>query len=188
VTLSENFGTAGNSDCVGRPRPIMLRPVNLDEGPIVIAYDGSSAARQAVEAAAKLLPSRKTLVITVWEAALAHAAAAPPPAVTATPVVDPSAGLDADSDLRAFAQRRSDEGAGLARSLGLDAEPIATVDASNVANTIVELAQRRHAAAIVVGSRGLRGIRARLEGSTSKDVVKRAPCPVIVVHDAADND
>jgi len=166
----------------------MLPPVSLEGGPIVIAYDGSSAARRAVAAVAKLLPSRRTLVVTVWEAALAHAAAAPKPAATATPVVDPSAGLDVDSDLRASAQRVSDEGAQLARSLGLDAEPIATVDASAVASTIVELARRHDAAAIVVGSRGLSGVRARLEGSTSKDVVKRAPCPVIVVHDAADND
>ncbi len=166
----------------------MLPTVSLEGGPIVIAYDGSSAARQAVAAVAKLLPSRRTLVVTVWEPALAHAAAAPKPAAAATPVVDPSAGLDVDSDLRASAQRVSDEGAQLARSLGLDAEPIATVDASAVASTIVELARRHDAAAIVVGSRGLSGVRARLEGSTSKDVVKRAPCPVIVVHDAADND
>jgi nucleotide-binding universal stress UspA family protein len=162
-------------------------PVSLRDGPIVIAYDGSSAARQAVAAAAELVPSRTTLVITVWEPALAHAAAAPRPAATASVVIDPSAGLAPDSDRRVSAEQMSNEGAELARSLGLDAQPIATADASDVASTIVELASRHDAAAIVVGSRGLSGIRARLEGSTSKDVVKRAPCPVIVVHDAADN-
>ena len=166
----------------------MLPPVSLEDGPIVLAYDGSSAARQAVAAAAALLPSRKTLVITVWEPALGHAAAAPPPAATATLVVDPAAGLDVGSDQRASAARMSHEGAELARSLGLDAEAIATADAGNVASTIVELASRHDAAAIVVGSRGLSGLRSRLEGSTSKDVVKRAPCPVVVVHAAADDD
>jgi nucleotide-binding universal stress UspA family protein len=35
----------------------------------------------------------------------------------------------------------------------------------------------------VVGSRGLTGLRARLEGSTSNAVLKHAPCPVVVVHD-----
>ena len=39
------------------------------------------------------------------------------------------------------------------------------------------------AAAIVVGSRGLGGIRARLEGSTSKGLLKHASCPVLVVHE-----
>lgn len=166
----------------------MLPPVNLENGPIVLAYDGSSAARQAVAAAAALLPSRKTLVISVWEPALGHAAFAPPPAASATVAVDPFAGVDVAGDQRAAAQRLSNEGAELARSLGLDAEPVATVDASTVASTIVEVAARHDAAAIIVGSRGLSGLRARLEGSTSKDVVKRAPCPVVVVHDAGDTD
>ena len=43
------------------------------------------------------------------------------------------------------------------------------------------------AAAIVVGSRGHSGIRARLEGSTSKALLKHATCPVIVVHDVVDD-
>jgi nucleotide-binding universal stress UspA family protein len=162
--------------------------VNLQNGPIVLAYDGSPAARQAVTAAAGLLPSRKALVISVWEPALGHAAFAPPPTAAATVAVDPFAGVDVAGDQRASAERISNEGAELARSLGLDAEPIAAVDASTVAGTIVEVASRHDAAAIVVGSRGLSGLRARLEGSTSKDVVKRAPCPVVVVHDAADSD
>jgi nucleotide-binding universal stress UspA family protein len=36
---------------------------------------------------------------------------------------------------------------------------------------------------VIVGSRGLSGLRARLEGSTSSAVLKRAACPVVVVHD-----
>jgi Universal stress protein family len=39
------------------------------------------------------------------------------------------------------------------------------------------------AEAIVVGSRGLSGLRERLEGSTSNAVAKRASCPVVLVHD-----
>jgi nucleotide-binding universal stress UspA family protein len=52
-----------------------------------------------------------------------------------------------------------------------------------VAEAIVELARERRVAAIVIGSRGLTGLRARLEGSTSIGVLKRASCPVVVVHD-----
>ncbi len=52
-----------------------------------------------------------------------------------------------------------------------------------MADTIVGLAQKRGVAAIVVGSRGLKGLRARLEGSTSNAVLRHAPCPVVVVHD-----
>ena len=57
---------------------------------------------------------------------------------------------------------------------------IATV---NVTGAIVELARKRDVAAIVVGSRGLTGLRARLEGSTSNAVAKHASCPVVLVHD-----
>jgi nucleotide-binding universal stress UspA family protein len=81
----------------------------------------------------------------------------------------------------------SNEGAELARSFGLDAEPLAVADARDIARTIVEVAREHEAATIVVGSRGLGGLRARLEGSTSKDVVKHAECPVVVVH-AADEE
>jgi nucleotide-binding universal stress UspA family protein len=50
------------------------------------------------------------------------------------------------------------------------------------ADAIVELARERGVAAIVIGSRGLTGLRARLEGSTSSAVLKHASCPVLVVH------
>ncbi len=74
-------------------------------------------------------------------------------------------------------------GAELARSLGLQAEALAIADEAHVADAIVGLAGKRGVAAIVVGSRGLTGLRARLEGSTSNAVLKRASCPVVVVHD-----
>jgi nucleotide-binding universal stress UspA family protein len=162
--------------------------MNPDGGPTLIAFDGSAAARQAVAAAAALLKPRTTLVLTVWEPALAHAAVAPPPDVAMTPSVDPSALLTFDEALRGHAERVSNDGAELARSLGLDAEPIAMVDVGDIAQTIVEVARDRKAATIVVGSRGLSGLRARLEGSASKGVVKQAPCPVVVVHDAGEEE
>lgn len=158
--------------------------MNPDDGPTLIAFDGSAAARQAVAAAAALLKPRTTLVLTVWEAALAHAAAASPPDVAMSPAVDPSAVLAFDEALRGHAERVANDGAQLARSLGLDAEPIALADVRDIARTIADVAREHKAATIVVGSRGLSGLRERLEGSTSKGVVKHAPCPVLVVNDA----
>jgi nucleotide-binding universal stress UspA family protein len=86
------------------------------------------------------------------------------------------------------AERVSRDGAELARSLGLDAEPLAVPDAGDVAGTILNAAAEHKAVAIIVGSRGLSGLRARLEGSTSAAVIKRASCPVIVVHEPANDD
>jgi nucleotide-binding universal stress UspA family protein len=157
--------------------------VNPDDGPTLIAFDGSAAARHAVAAAAALLKPRVTLVLTVWEAALAQAAMAPPPDVAMTPAVDPATVLEFDRALRGHAERVANDGAELARSLGLDADSLAIADVRDIPRTIVEVARDHKAAAIVVGSRGLSGLRARFEGSTSKGVVKHAPCPVVVVHD-----
>lgn len=158
--------------------------MNAPDGPVLIAFDGSAAAREAVAVAARLLKPRHTIVVTVWDAGLAYATAGSPPDVGMTPSVDPATVLNVDRALQEQAERVSGEGADLARSLDLDAEPLAVVDAGGVAQTILDLASDQRATAIVVGSRGLSGLRARLEGSTSKAVSKRAPCPVIVVHES----
>lgn len=48
---------------------------------------------------------------------------------------------------------------------------------------IVRLADEIGAGLIVIGSRGLGGVRRALIGSTSASVVRHAPCPVLVVRD-----
>ena len=46
---------------------------------------------------------------------------------------------------------------------------------------IVELAEELGAGLVVVGSRGLGGVRRALMGSVSDSVVRHAHCPVLVV-------
>lgn len=155
------------------------------DGPVVIAYDGSPAARRAIVDAAKLLGSRPVLVVTVWEEGLAYAGPSmPAEGMMAPPVVEPGVALEVDHALHEEADHISREGAELARSFGLEAEPLAVADERNVAATILSIADDRGATAIVSGSRGLSGLRARLEGSTSKSLLKHASCPVIIVHEA----
>lgn len=158
------------------------------EAPILVAFDGSLASRQAVIEAAELLGPRRTLVLTVWERALAYSAVAGSPDLSMTPALDPEAVLGLDNELERNARRVAYEGAELARSHGLEAEPLAVSDAGSVPRTILDAASEHMVAAIVVGSRGLSGLRARLEGSTSSSVVKRAVCPVIVVHEPPGQD
>ena len=52
-----------------------------------------------------------------------------------------------------------------------------------VAPGIVELAEEIGAGLIVMGSRGLGGIRRALMGSVSDSVVRHAHCPVMVVRE-----
>ena len=62
---------------------------------------------------------------------------------------------------------------------------VAGMDAGSV---ICEVAGDRGADVVAVGSRGAGGLRRALTGSTSLHVVNNAPCPVLVVRDAAGND
>src|ERR1035441_2370559 len=55
-------------------------------------------------------------------------------------------------------ERVSREGAELARSLGVDAAPLAVPDDGDIPRTILHVARECQAAAIVVGSRGLSGL------------------------------
>jgi nucleotide-binding universal stress UspA family protein len=156
-----------------------------DQSVIVIAYDGSPAARQAVLEAPKILGAARILVVTVWEEGLAYAPSMPADGMIMSPMVEPSVALEVDRQVHGHADRVANEGVALARSLGLDAQPLAVPDLGGVAETILDTAHQHNAAAIVVGSRGLTGLRAKLEGSTSKHLLKHAECPVLVVHEAA---
>ena len=151
--------------------------------PILIAFDGSDAAGQAIQEAGKLFDGREVLVVTVWEPALAFETAMPTAGLEMEPVpVDVEGALAIEEELHERARATAQAGADLAQSAGLRAKGLAVADEVHVADTIVGLARTRGVAAIVVGSRGLRGLRARLEGSTSKAVLNHAPCPVLVVH------
>ncbi|MGH2965578.1 MAG: universal stress protein [Solirubrobacterales bacterium] len=158
--------------------------MTVADAPVLIAYDGSDTARHAVREAAKLLGSREVLVVTIWEPALAYESSMPTAGLEMPPVpVDVEGAREIEEELHERARGTAQEGAELARSVGLQAKGLAVADEVHVADAIIDVARKRAVAAIVVGSRGLKGLRARLEGSTSNAVVKQAPCPVVVVHD-----
>jgi nucleotide-binding universal stress UspA family protein len=95
--------------------------------PILIGYDGSDTARRAVREAAEFFGSRPALVVTVWEPGLAYQASA----MTADPTglgpepVNPAAAQEVDDASKAHADRVAEDGAALAKSLGLQAEALA---------------------------------------------------------------
>ena len=146
------------------------------DGPLLLCYDGSPGARDAIQHAAGLFPGRRALVLTAWE----------PVAVPgslgmggeAAPMVD-FAELD-----RAAAERggdRADEGVRIARSVGLQAEALPVKATGPIWKTILEIADRHDAATIVMGSRGLAGLRAMFLGSVSGAVVHHADRPTLIV-------
>jgi len=146
------------------------------DGPLLLCYDGSEDAGHAIQRAGALLPGRRALVVTVWQ----------PTAVPsslgfggeAAGVVDFVALDRAAAD---DGSRLAGEGARIARQAGLIAEPVAVEAAGAVWKTIVDIADRDDAATIVMGSRGLTGLRARMLGSVSSDVVNHADRPMLIV-------
>ena len=151
---------------------------------ILIAYDGSDVAKAAVRHAAELFPGSTAVVVSVWEPGLGAmigvspgfdmAAAAPVP-------FDPELASEFDRAEEHRAEVVAQEGAQLAGSLGLKAEPHAIADETRVADAITDAAAERKVAAVVVGSHGISGLRSRLLGSTSRRVLERCEIPVVVV-------
>jgi nucleotide-binding universal stress UspA family protein len=156
-------------------------------GPVVLCTDGSEAALAALAAGLDLLgPARDLVLVTVVE--------------PEDPTLVTGAGFQGSvmtpEEFEAMASSRRgaarDVLAVTARSLGLDldgsdstAPPGApTVRAEvlegGVGDAICDYATNQGAAAIVVGTRGRRGLRRALLGSVSDHVIRHAPCPVVI--------
>lgn len=148
----------------------------MTDAPLLIAYDGSPGAGRAIEAAAQLLSGRRAVVVSVWSSVL-----------TAAPVAGgvPAYFSDLDPKLEETAQKTAEEGAGIAREAGFEAEP-RTASETTAWLAIVKLSDELDAGAIVMGARGLSGLQSMLLGSTSHGVLHHTDRPVLVVREAAE--
>jgi nucleotide-binding universal stress UspA family protein len=149
-----------------------------DTGPILICYDRSDGARHAIELAGALFPGRKAIVLHVWSpVGLLEAAYG---GLTVLPDYDESA-------LERAAREVAEEGAGLARSAGLDASgSIAEGTYEGTWHAIVDAAKEQAAALIVIGARGLSTFKSFVLGSVSQGVAQHAHLPVLIVPRAGD--
>jgi len=159
------------------------------ESSILIAYDGSPAAREAVEQAGALFAPRKAIVLTVWEPGLSEFMLVPDATGLGTTMMpyDPSVVREVDRAGEDHANDIAKDGQAIAQKAGLEAEAIAVRDITNTAEAIVQLANERQVAAIVIGSRGLKGLRSKLLGSASGEVLRKAGRPVVVVRHPDDH-
>jgi nucleotide-binding universal stress UspA family protein len=154
---------------------------------ILIAYDGSPAADNAVRESGALLGRRKALVLTVWKRELGfELVQTPPGSLGLEPVpLDISTALEIERELAEHAQRIAQHGAELAREAGFEAEGLAVADPPEVpvAETIVRVARERDAQAVVMAAHNKGRLSELLLGSTSRDVVRRAEWPVVIVRE-----
>jgi nucleotide-binding universal stress UspA family protein len=155
-------------------------------GPVVIGYDGSPVADRALAEAAGLLAPRPALVVVVWEAGRAFEAAWPVGLDVPVPVIDLRHAQELEQEAYESAERTARMGAGLARSMGLQAESMVVADEVSVAETLLRVTRERDALAVVVGAHRHGVLSEVLLGSTSRDVVRHATCPVVLVREDAD--
>jgi nucleotide-binding universal stress UspA family protein len=153
---------------------------------ILLAYDGSADAQEAIDRAAQLMPGAEATVVTVWVPfiyAWAHSMA---PGMglgmAGTYAYAESGNIDAAS--RDAALVTATEGAERAAAAGLVATPRSEGRDGDVANTILGAAAEVDADVIVTGTRGLGGVRSVVLGSVSHALVHHADRPVLVVPSA----
>lgn len=154
----------------------------MSERPAIIGYDGTDIAARAIRESADLIGQRPALVVVVWEGGRAFALADAPtisPGVPLSPV-DIRTATELDYAAASAAQRTADQGAAIATELGLHAEGLAVADDASVAATLIRVATEHDASVIVVGTHGHRGITEFVLGSTARDLIRQAPCPVLV--------
>ena len=142
---------------------------------IVIAYDGSEDAKAAVQKAGQLFKGETATVVSVWQRFVDTMARVG----GGIGVIVDYDEIDGDSAKRS--EERAAEGAELANSVGLQATGKSAVVETTLSDAIIQVADEANADVLVLGTRGLTGVKSALLGSVSHHVLQHADRPVLVV-------
>jgi nucleotide-binding universal stress UspA family protein len=148
---------------------------------ILLCYDGSDDAKAAIDRAGALFPGRPATVLTVWEpfvAVLERSGAGFGLGGVSMDLDE----IDAASEKAAL--DAAQEGVTRAGAAGLNAQPRATARGATIGGTILSVANEVGADAIVMGTRGLTGLKSMIMGSVSNAVLHHADRPVLIVPSA----
>lgn len=137
--------------------------------PIMLGYDGSDAAQAAIEFVGERLVGRRVVVVTVWE-----------PFASAL-TGDPGWPATGEAPMKDAAARLAVEGCDRARACRLDPSARIVEADDGVARAILDAADDEDADLIVLGTRGLTGLRSLLLGSVASEVAHHARRPVAIV-------
>lgn len=174
------LGSVSSAVARGAPCPVLMAPESAtvrpltEEGSLVVCgVDSSDGAAQALRVAARL--------VSRVEASLALVHVCLPPTVPGTATSPGADELLAEVETRQGKRLLAELAAG--EQLGSDVERQLVF--GEPAEALAEVAAERDAALLVVGRRGRGGLKSALFGTVSGELAARAPCPVLVVPNAA---
>jgi nucleotide-binding universal stress UspA family protein len=148
------------------------------DGTIVLCVDGSEASLHAARVGLdRLAPAGRVVIVTVVEAG-------DPTLVTGLSGM--AGGAMSAEELDVLNQERAEGGEALIRRAmeALDLEHAeGRVAFGDPGLETVAIAEELDASVVVVGSRGMGGLRRAVLGSVSDHLVRHAACPVLVVRD-----
>jgi nucleotide-binding universal stress UspA family protein len=138
---------------------------------VLVATDGSETAGQAVKVATEMA---RTFGATLHIANVYRSGGGGAVKVPEMTMAPPE-GLDRGS----VAETQTESVASEARAKGLTVET--HVVSGNVADSVVAIAEKQNIGLIVVGNKGMKGIK-RVLGSIPNDIAHSAPCAVLIVN------
>jgi nucleotide-binding universal stress UspA family protein len=147
-------------------------------GTIVIGYDGSDDAENAIRCAGDLLAPRRAVVAFVWDSLadlLLHSG------IDGLEGSMREAAEEVDAEDAREAKQIARRGVELAQAAGFEAVAAVARGKPKAWPTLLALAEQCGAVAVVVGSRGLGRVRSALLGSVSSGVLDHAHIPVLIV-------
>jgi nucleotide-binding universal stress UspA family protein len=143
------------------------------KGPLLLCYDGSEGAERAIRVAPVLVGSgRAARVLYAYKPTERSLGVAQ--AITGGRVDAPVSGPADAHDV-------VDAGVAIARDAGFDAQALLLEADRPTAELIAAKAEELDAPAIVMGQRGLSGLKSALLGSVTRDVVNAQHRPVVLV-------
>ena len=142
-----------------------------DQKPVLIAYDGSDHAKQAIEqAGAELRLPRKAVVVAAYQPLEALPFWGRPAAIVPEELIE---------EAGAEAAKTAAEGADLASSAGFDASSAVRED-DRAWKAILTAAEAADAGIIVLGSHGRGAVGSAVLGSVATSVAHHANLPVMI--------
>jgi nucleotide-binding universal stress UspA family protein len=154
-------------------------PGAASSGRILLCFDGSEDAVNAIAVASQQLASRNATLLTVWEPAASWVPYDPATALTSGVSRLAAKELGLDEISKDFARSTMARGAELAREAGFDVT--GEISEGKPWRAICDCADETHATLIVIGARGLSRVQSVLLGSVSATVLAHAKRPVLVV-------